>query len=56
MRRLPPERTAGTLAAVRGGSSVDTTMGFTPLVPTTVPLLMGTEELADDVLAGFEGR
>jgi glycosyltransferase involved in cell wall biosynthesis len=31
-------------------------MGFTPLIPTTVPLLMGTHELAEDVAAGWSGR
>ncbi len=31
-------------------------MGFTPLIPTTVPLLMGTYELAADVAGRWPGR
>jgi L-malate glycosyltransferase len=31
-------------------------MGFTPLIPTTVPLLMGTCELAADVQRGWAGQ
>ncbi len=31
-------------------------MGFNPLIPTTVPLLMGTHELAEQVAAEWSGR
>lgn len=31
-------------------------MGFTPLVPTTVPLLMGTQELAEQVATQWAGQ
>jgi glycosyltransferase involved in cell wall biosynthesis len=31
-------------------------MGFTPLIPTTVPLLMGTHELAADVERQWDGQ